>query len=93
MLLQCDWLKLNGSFYLILDMNEQEFQSFKMELDRFEAEGKILYGVHRSSAALIICHLNSKSQKKHFHFVDGSEGGLTAAASVLKEKKKRLSSL
>jgi hypothetical protein len=36
-----------------------------------------------------VCHLDSSSDKKHFHFVDGSDGGLTMAALQLKAKKRK----
>lgn len=91
MLLQCDWMKMNGALYLTLDMTDQEARLFIRELDSLESQGKVHYGMHRSSSALVVCHLKPEKQKQHFHFVDGSEGGLTLAATQLKEKKKRLS--
>ena len=88
MYLQCDWMKMNGALYLILDMSDHESNRFVSHLDFLESQGKILYGMHRSSSALVVCHLKPDHQKQHFHFVDGSEGGLTFAATMLKFKKK-----
>jgi hypothetical protein len=86
MLLQSDWLKFNGAMYLVLDLTASEFEGLETALNQMEAAGDLVFGAHRSSSALVVCHLNSQSQKKHFHFVDGSDGGLTTAATRLKEK-------
>ena len=87
MLIQSDWVKFNGALYLILDMNPAEEKKFCGELELLENQGLLFYGMHKSNSSLVICHLNSESQKKHFHFVDGSDGGLTFAAIQLKSKK------
>ena len=87
MLIQSDWVKFNGALYLILDMNPAEEKKFRGELELLENQGLLFYGMHKSNSSLVICHLNSESQKKHFHFVDGSDGGLTFAAVQLKSKK------
>ena len=88
MLIQSDWVKFNGALYLILDMNPAEEKKFCGELELLEKQGLLFFGLHKSISSLVICHLNSESQKKHFHFVDGSDGGLTFAAIQLKSKKK-----
>ncbi|MEN9809228.1 MAG: hypothetical protein RLZZ488_795 [Pseudomonadota bacterium] len=84
---QSDWIKANGSLYLILDMNKDEEQYFNNWLSAREKEGKLRFGVHSSDSALVTCHLHSSNQKRHFHFVDNSDGGLTVAATMLKAKK------
>jgi hypothetical protein len=89
MLMQSDWLKFNGALYLVVDMTGSEFAVFEKTLNEMEAAGDILFGVQRCTAALVVCHLDGQSQKKHFHFVDGSDGGLTIAATRLKEKLKK----
>lgn len=91
MLIQSDWIKFNGSLSLILDMNTAEKKKFCGELELLENQGLLFFGMHQSQSALVICHLNSESQKKHFHFVDGSDGGLTFAAIQLKSKKMNFS--
>jgi hypothetical protein len=92
MLIQSDWVKFNGALYLILDMNPAEEKKFCGELELLEKQGLLFFGLHKSSSSLVICHLNSESQKKHFHFVDGSDGGLTFAAIQLKSKKMNFAS-
>ncbi|MBM3381730.1 MAG: DUF3095 domain-containing protein [Betaproteobacteria bacterium] len=88
MLVQSDWLKFNGSLYLIVDLKLAEYQRFVAELEHQETQGSLFFGVQRAESALVVCHLDSSSEKKHFHFVDGSEGGLTMAALQLKAKKR-----
>lgn len=85
--IQSDWIKFNGALYLIMDMTAQEHQRFVSELEALEAQGQILFGTQSARSALVVCHLDSSSEKKHFHFVDGSDGGLTFAALQLKQKK------
>lgn len=87
---QSDWIKTNGGLYLILDMTHEEYSDFKKWLSVKEKEGALTFGVHSSSGALVTCHLHSSSEYRHFHFVDGAGGGLTAAAVQLKAKKTRL---
>lgn len=84
---QSDWIKANGSLYLILDMNKDEELHFNNWLGEREKEGKLRFGVHSSDSALVTCHLHSSNHKRHFHFVDNANGGLTVAATMLKAKK------
>lgn len=88
---QSDWVKVNGSLYFILDMTHNEETKFRAWLEAKESAGLLRYGMHASTAALVTCHLHSSSQLRHFHFVDGNEGGLTAAATQLKAKAKKAS--
>jgi hypothetical protein len=87
LLLQSDWIKLNGSLYLILDMTLSEYEKFESALQLMEGKGMLLYGCQPSKSSLVVCHLHAQSEKSHFHFVDGSDGGLTLAAAQLKQKK------
>jgi hypothetical protein len=86
MLVQSDWLKFNGALYLVVDMTDDEFAMFEKTLNDMEAAGDILFGIQRCTSALVVCHLDGQNQKRHFHFVDGSDGGLTLAALNLKAK-------
>ncbi|MEN9826994.1 MAG: hypothetical protein RI953_2739 [Pseudomonadota bacterium] len=85
---QTDWFKANGSLYLILDMTGEEHSAFENFLIQLEEEGKLQFGSHVSNAAVLTCHLHSSGEQSHVHFVDGVAGGLTAAATQLKAKKK-----
>jgi hypothetical protein len=58
-------------------------------LQAAEARGDILFGTHRQRTAIMTCIVPSITNDAHFHFLDGGEGGYTAAASVFKAKMKQ----
>ena len=49
---------------------------------RVNRAGRLAYGLHRSSAALITCLVRSYAGQ-HLHFVDGADGGYALAAREL----------
>lgn len=83
---QSDWVKASGALYLILDMTHEEQKHFETWLNTKEQMGILRFGFHAAEAAVLTCHLHSSSQQRHFHFVDNTQGGLTAAAAILKRK-------
>lgn len=50
-----------------------------------ERNHEILYGIYVSGESVMSCYVRDL-EDDHIHFVDGAEGGYTAAAAVLKEK-------
>lgn len=56
-------------------------------LDKMEAEDEIIYGLHISNASVMSCYVRDLKDG-HIRFVDGSEGGYTKAAKMLKAKLK-----
>ena len=60
------------------------------EIDAFlraaEDRGDIRFGLHRQRTAIMTCIVPSITNDAHFHFLDGGEGGYTAAASAYKAK-------
>jgi Protein of unknown function (DUF3095) len=48
------------------------------------AAGTAFYGLHRQQAAVMTCFAPSAIRPDHVHFIDGAQGGYTAAASALK---------
>jgi len=85
---QSDWFKSCGSLSLILDLPNHLADQFIQEIQNLEDKGDLYYGIQKGSAALVICHLSSNSNKNHFHFIDGSDGGLTFASKQIKQKKR-----
>jgi len=45
-----------------------------------------LFGLHSSPESVITCYVRNRIEG-HIHFVDGSSGGYTHAASMLKGKR------
>lgn len=87
LLTQSDWIKIDGTLRLVIDVTPDEEAELRQLLLTLERQGKLLFGIHSSKAALMTCHYQSGQGQKHVHFVDGSDGGLTLAAVELKQKK------
>ena len=50
-----------------------------------ERAGLLTYGLFVSRESVMSCYVSDRSDK-HIHFVDGSDGGYTRAAGMLKQK-------
>ena len=50
-----------------------------------EKNNEIIFGFYVSKESVMSCYVQSMD-KNHVHFVDGSDGGYTKAAEVLKKK-------
>lgn len=83
---QSDWIKMDGSLKLILDLPHEEEKNLISLLEEYESSKNISYGVSFSSSATLVCQLDSGKDHRHLHFVDGTDGGLTRAAQDLKRK-------
>lgn len=55
-----------------------------MQGSRLSIEGVLRFGLHRSPSALMTCLVFNLDKGEHIHFVDGDDGGFTAAAKKLK---------
>ncbi|MDF4203266.1 DUF3095 family protein [Maribacter sp. SA7] len=78
---------LDGMINTIFTAEQDKIDLFIDYLDQLESEHKIKYGIHVTHASVMSCYvLDMKTS--HSHFVDGTEGGYTSAAKMLKVKKK-----
>lgn len=81
-----DYIKFDDSLRMVLDIyNEQKDIILGLLKEHYEKQ-EIFYGTYWSDSTLMTCFI--ETQEKHMHFVDGSAGGYTMAASLLKEQKK-----
>lgn len=80
-----DTLVIDGRIHTIITGTERQRAELVKVLDSLETTGDILYGIHISPESIMSCYVR-KDEKQHMHFVDGSEGGYTKAAGVLKKK-------
>lgn len=78
---------LDGMINTIFTAEQSQIDSFVGYLDQLEAEHKIIYGIHVTHASVMSCYILDR-KTNHSHFVDGTEGGYTSAAKMLKMKKK-----
>ena len=80
-----DHRKFDGALKFVVDASGAEAADLEAYLAREHASGRLVYGLHRSRAALITCMVASY-QGAHVHFVDGSDGGYAMAAKELKQQ-------
>lgn len=80
-----DTLTLDGRINTIISGTTEQHTRFRAFLNNLEKAGKLRYGHHANGDSVITCYIESRAEK-HIHFVDGGDGGYTAAAGELKSK-------
>lgn len=79
-----DYRRFDDTLRILLDCSPAQADAIEAALERQRQAGRLRYGVHRAASALMTCLVFDLHQGQHIHFVDGSDGGFTAAATVLK---------
>ena len=79
-----DFRRFDDTLRMILDCPLETAAALESFFEDLHDQGKIAFGVHRSEHALMTCLVFSLTKGEHVHFVDGSDGGFTAAAVQLK---------
>lgn len=80
-----DTLVIDGKINTVISGSKTQRLKLLEALDELEKLGEIFYGIHISNDAVMSCYVRDLKDG-HIHFVDGSEGGYTQAAMVLKSK-------
>jgi len=80
-----DTLVIDGKINTVMSGTILQRKELEKLLDKMEANGEIIYGIHTSGASIMSCYVRD-IEDGHIHFVDGSEGGYTKAAKMLKAK-------
>lgn len=80
-----DTLVMDGRINTVISGTKEQRQQLTAALDKLEQQGDILYGIYASGESVISCYVRNMNEK-HIHFVDGSNGGYTMAAGMLKKK-------
>jgi len=80
-----DTLVVDGKINTVISGNKGQRLLLQQALIQLEQSGEIIYGLHISNASIMSCYVREKDDL-HIHFVDGSEGGYTNAAIMLKSK-------
>jgi hypothetical protein len=80
-----DIRKFDGMLRMVMDGSEAQYENLRSYLEGQRLEGRLVYGMHKSSEALVTCIVFSYDGN-HVHFVDGSDGGYAMAARGLKEQ-------
>ncbi|RAJ18032.1 DUF3095 family protein [Olleya aquimaris] len=85
-----DTIMLDGSINTVMAGTPKQLSKLKLLLDDLESKNLIVYGLHSTYASIMSCYIEDR-EEKHIHFVDGTEGGYTSAAIVIKNKIKSIS--
>jgi len=80
-----DTLVIDGKISTVISGTSQQREHLVAALNELEAEGFISYGLFVSKESVMSCYVRNMNES-HIHFVDGSEGGYTRAAGMLKKK-------
>ncbi len=73
-----DYLKLDDFLRMVIDVSEEQRVRIETLLERYRVSHGLHWGAHHSSSSVFTCMV--RSQETHLHFVDGNDGGYTAAA-------------
>ena len=84
-----DFRKFDGTLRMVMDGSTAQTEQLQSYLESEFRSGRLAYGMHKSSEALVTCIVQSYNGN-HLHFVDGSDGGYALAA---RELKRRLSEM
>ncbi|MFK7812283.1 MAG: DUF3095 family protein [Maribacter sp.] len=76
---------IDGLINTILVGTNSQMKSLSSYLDELEKSNKIIYGIHITHSSIMSCYVEDRKHK-HAHFIDGTEGGYTKAAEMLKTK-------
>ena len=84
-----DVRKFDGVLRMVMDGSEAQYRDLHDYLEGQRRQGRLVFGMHKSSEALLTCIVFSYNGN-HVHFVDGSDGGYAMAARSLKAQLKSL---
>ena len=81
-----DFSKYDDTLSMVIDCPTERIAAIRAYLDELCDRGALSYGIHLSDTALMTCLVESATEQKHVHFIDGGEGGYTQAAKELKHR-------
>ncbi|MFI5362905.1 MAG: DUF3095 family protein [Elusimicrobiota bacterium] len=83
-----DFRKFDDMLRMVVDCSADQAASIRGFLEDLRARGKVCFGLHESTAALMTCFIYDVKDGRHIHFVDGDNGGYAMAAKQLKAQLK-----
>jgi len=79
-----DYRRFDDTLRILIDCSREQADKIDALLATHAQHGFLKYGLHRSPTALMTCLVFNLDKGEHVHFVDGGDGGFTAAAKKLK---------
>lgn len=86
-----DFRRFDGLFRAVLDCTPDEVAAIESWLDAEFRAGRLVYGLHADTQALMTCLVFSLERSQHVHFVDAAGGGFTRAAEDFKRRARTVS--
>jgi hypothetical protein len=80
-----DHQKFDDMIRMVISCSTANRQKFEQYLSEQRSRGRLNYGLHITDSALLTCLVFDRLNR-HFHFVDGSNGGYALAAKEMKEQ-------
>jgi|AntRauTorcE11897_2_1112592.scaffolds.fasta_scaffold03627_4 hypothetical protein len=84
-----DFRKFSDGLKLVLSGTVDQRKRLRSYLKKEFKNRKLIFGTHSSPASMTTCFVTDY-QKKHVHFIDGTNGGYASASVELKEQMKQL---
>ncbi|TMV06941.1 DUF3095 domain-containing protein [Ruegeria sediminis] len=84
-----DFRKFDDGLKMTLDCDGPTLARIRQLLDEAQSRGKIRFGIHAQTEAMMTCFVPSATQDDHVHFVDGASGGYARAAAAMKGQEIR----
>ena len=80
-----DYLKLDDYLRMVIDVSHEQRAQIEERLETYRHSHGAAWGSHFAQSSLFTCVV--RSQQVHLHFVDGSDGGYTAAARDMDRRR------
>ena len=87
--LNTDFRRFGDGIWLTLNCSAAQISQIEDLLSATENAGDIWFGIKQQNEALMTCIVPDINKDSHLHFLDGADGGYTAAASICKAKMKQ----
>jgi hypothetical protein len=81
-----DFARSGAALCLVFDCPGDRIEMVRAFMEERQGRGELQYGMHISDYAVMTCFVTSPAQNEHVHFIDGGDGGYTAAATQLKAR-------
>ncbi|MGE4157917.1 MAG: DUF3095 family protein [Planctomycetota bacterium] len=81
-----DFRKFDDTLRMVVDVTPLQVSRIRDLLADLHDKGRIRYGLHESSTALMTCFVYGLGSGEHIHFIDGGDGGYAMAARQLKSQ-------
>ena len=91
MVTNTDFFRVDGTICMVIDCTDRHVAEIRQFLKHRGELNGFQYGLHVSESALMTCLVTSAAHNDHIHFVDGGDGGYTAASKQFSEAESSVS--